>query len=245
MKHELNIMSIWKGETKALSFFQRLFRRPKATPKPLTTPKMISEDCNGIMLGGKNVKSLLFSTDMAIIENNDADAILAVYPFAPSPKIMKALIDFSDRPVICGVGGGLTQGKVAMEMAIQAEALGAAAIIVNQPFKNKDLNVIRKKITIPIISSVSVTDFSFQDRVDAGVDVFHITGGKNTAKILEQISYAVPGYPIMATGGKSLESIQSAITSGADAIVLTPPTSGELFKSIMDGYRKGLDYLRQ
>ncbi|MPT35344.1 MAG: hypothetical protein E2604_09715, partial [Flavobacterium sp.] len=69
MKHELNIMSIWKGETKALSFFQRLFRRPKATPKPLTTPKMISEDCNGIMLGGKNVKSLLFSTDMAIIEN--------------------------------------------------------------------------------------------------------------------------------------------------------------------------------
>ena len=198
METNFNILSIWDGETKARTFFQRLFfRRTKEENKPLSTPKIIGKACEGIVLGGKTIKSVLFSTDMALIENNDADAVLAVYPFAPSPKIMKALIDFSDKPVICGVGGGLTQGKVAIGMAIEAEALGAAAIIVNQPFKN------------------------------------------------EHIAYAVPGYPVMATGGKSMDSIESAIESGADAIVLTPPSSGELFKNIMDQYRKGLNFLRK
>lgn len=246
METNFNILSIWDGETKARTFFQRLFfRRAKEENKPLSMPKIIGKACEGIVLGGKTIKSVLFSTDMALIENNDADAVLAVYPFAPSPKIMKALIDFSDKPVICGVGGGLTQGKVAIGMAIEAEALGAAAIIVNQPFKNEHIAAIRKKISIPIISSVSVADFSFQDRVDAGVDIFHITGGKNTSKILEHIAYAVPGYPVMATGGKSMDSIESAIESGADAIVLTPPSSGELFKNIMDQYRKGLNFLRK
>ena len=46
----------------------------------------------------------------------------------------------------------------------------------------------------------------------------------------------------MATGGKSIESITAVIKAGADAIVLTPPTPGDLFKNIMERYRKGLKY---
>jgi AmiR/NasT family two-component response regulator len=46
----------------------------------------------------------------------------------------------------------------------------------------------------------------------------------------------------MATGGKNRESIVAAIKAGADAIVLTPPTPGDLFKNIMERYRKGLKY---
>ena len=33
---------------------------------------------------GKRIKSLLFSTDVAIIKNTNADAVIAVYPFYPS-----------------------------------------------------------------------------------------------------------------------------------------------------------------
>jgi hypothetical protein len=240
----VNLGSIWEKEKVQQSFFQRFFTSSTSKTKKIATPTLIADKCNGISLCKIDVKSLIFSTDMALIENNDSDAVLAVYPFPPSIKIMKALIDFSDKPVICGVGGGLTQGKVSLEMAIAAEGLGAAAIIVNQPFKNKDIEAIKRKITIPIISSVSTKEFSFRDRVLAGVDVFHVTGGSNTATLIEHIKYAAPCYPIIATGGKTVEHIRSSIQAGADAIVLTPPSSGELFKTIMNQYRSGYNKLK-
>ncbi len=242
MDANINISSIWETRIQKTSFLGKILSSPKA--KKIAMPQVIAEKCNGISLGNSTVKSLIFSTDMALIENNDADAVLAVYPFSPSQKIMKALIDFSEKPVICGVGGGLTQGKVSLEMAIAAEAIGAVAIIVNQPFKNKHIEAIKRKINIPIISSVSVKEFSFKDRVNAGVDIFHVTGGSNTTSIIEHINFAAPCFPIIATGGKTIESIQTSIKSGADAIVLTPPSSGELFKSIMTQYRSGINKLK-
>ncbi|MDP2236522.1 MAG: hydrolase [Bacteroidales bacterium] len=240
----INVGSIWESKRLQENFFQNIFSSAKQKSKKIATPAIINEKCNGVTLGNFFIKSLIFSTDMALIENNDSDAILAVYPFPPSTKIMKGLIEFSEKPVICGVGGGLTQGKVSLEMAVAAESMGAAAIIVNQPFKNKHIETIKRKISIPIISSVSIMEFSFRDRVNAGVDVFHVTGGSNTASIIEHIKYATPCYPIIATGGKTIENIQTSIHAGADAIVLTPPSSGELFKTIMNQYRTGYNKLK-
>lgn len=239
-----NIGSVWESKREEKNFFRNIFSKSKLKSKKITTPALILEKCNGISLGSSTIRSLIFSTDMALIENNDADAVLAVYPFTPSPKIMKALIEFSGKPVICGVGGGMTQGKVSMEMAIAAEGMGAAAIIVNQPFRNKHIEEIKRKVSIPIISSVSIKEFFFRDRVNAGVDIFHVTGGSNTASIIEHINYAAPCYPIIATGGQTIGSIESSIHAGADAIVLTPPSSGELFKTIMNQYRTGYKNLK-
>jgi len=42
----------------------------------------------------------------------------------------------------------------------------------------------------------------------------------------------------LATGGKSDETILEAIAAGANAISFTPPTTGELFKEIMNRYRE-------
>ncbi|MGY6561938.1 MAG: hypothetical protein ACXITV_07520 [Luteibaculaceae bacterium] len=245
MEANINIGSIWESRNQAVPFWENIFSNGKSRAKKIVTPKIITDKCNGVSIGNSTIKSLIFSTDMALIENNDADAVLAVYPFAPSQKIMKTLIDFSEKPVICGVGGGLTHGKVSLEMAIAAEAMGAAAIIVNQPFQNRHIEAIKRKISIPIISSVSVKEFSFRDRVNAGVDIFHVTAGSNTATIIEHISYAAPCFPIIATGGKTLDNIQKSIQTGADAIVLTPPSSGELFKSIMNQYRSGITKVKK
>jgi hypothetical protein len=170
MEANINIQSIWDFSHKGLKGFSRFLHPSKKATKKMATPTLITNSCKGVSLGGVAVKSLLFSKDMALIENNDADAILAVYPFAPSKKIMKALISFSEKPVVCGVGGGMTQGKTSLEMAIAAEDMGAVAIIVNQPFQNKHIEAIKKRVSIPLISSVSVKEFSFKDRVNAGVD---------------------------------------------------------------------------
>ena len=50
----------------------------------LTVPHCISK-CSGIRVFGRRIKSLVFSTDVAIIKNINADAIIAVYPSRPRP----------------------------------------------------------------------------------------------------------------------------------------------------------------
>jgi hypothetical protein len=153
MDAAINIGSVWGTGHEVRSFLSKLFTADGTGSKKIATPRIIAEKCNGVTMGGQSIRSLIFSTDMALIENNDSDAVLAVYPFAPSVKIMKALIEFSEKPVICGVGGGLTQGRTSLDMAMAAEDMGAVAIIVNQPFKNRHIETIRRRVNIPIVSA--------------------------------------------------------------------------------------------
>lgn len=73
----------------------------------IQVPRCISE-CSGIRIFGRRIKSLVFSTDVAIIKNINADAVIAVYPFTPQPAITQAILSVSEVPVFAGVGGGLT-----------------------------------------------------------------------------------------------------------------------------------------
>ncbi|MDM1352115.1 hypothetical protein HX014_16265 [Myroides marinus] len=234
-----DINSIWVSNRQHRTWLDILkFWKKRPCPHvKLPTPLHLIDSCKGLVLNNQKVKSILFSTDIALIENNDADAILAVYPFAPSQKIIKTLIEFSNKPVICGIGGGITQGDFAITMAKKAEALGAAAVIVNQPFKNEDIAEVSKHISIPIISSVSTINFDFKARIKAGVSCFNVTGGTGTLKIVEHIKTNYPNVAVISTGGKTNESLRKIAQAKVNAIILTPPSNGELFRSIMDGYR--------
>ncbi len=59
---------------------------------------------------GGCIRSILFTTDVPIIPNTNADAILAVYPFTPNPAMIKSVMLVASVPVLAGVGGGLTTG---------------------------------------------------------------------------------------------------------------------------------------
>ncbi|MCL1963623.1 MAG: hydrolase, partial [Firmicutes bacterium] len=47
-----------------------------------------------------------------------------------------------------------------------------------------------------------------------------------------------PAVPVIATGGATEESIEATIEAGANAISWTPPTTGDLFKRMMERYRE-------
>ena len=57
---------------------------------------------SGIVINGRRLKSFVFTTDLAIIRNCDADAVFAVYPFTPQQAISDAIIKASYIPVFCG-----------------------------------------------------------------------------------------------------------------------------------------------
>ena len=111
-------------------------------------------DCSGIKIFGKRIKSLLFTTDVAIIKNTNADAIIAVYPFTPQPIITQALVMAADVPVFCGVGGGITQGKRVVNLALDAEFKGAMGVVVNAPTSNEIIRNVKEIIDIPVIVTI-------------------------------------------------------------------------------------------
>ncbi|MBD7911822.1 MULTISPECIES: hydrolase [Clostridium] len=197
----------------------------------------VIRDCSGIKIFGKRIKSLLFTTDVAIIRNTNADAIIAVYPFTPQPLITEALVMAADVPVFCGVGGGITQGKRVINLALDAEFKGAMGIVVNAPTSNEIVRKIRSTIDIPVVVTVVSDHEDIAERIEAGATILNISGGKDTARIVRTIRKSFPEYPIIATGGPTVESIKETIEAGANAITFTPPPTAEIMGDLMDKYR--------
>ena len=194
--------------------------------------------CRGIRIFGKRIKSVVFSTDIAIIRNCNADAAIAVYPFTPQPIISQALITAADMPVFCGVGGGTTTGSRVVQMAIHAEGQGALGVVVNAPTANETIHAITEKIEIPVIVTVVCENEDIDGRLQAGATIFNVAGAQKTPEIVRQIREKHPQVAIIATGGKTENDIIEAIEAGAHAISWTPPSNAELFKSLMEKYRE-------
>ena len=199
-------------------------------------PKPIGK-CGGIRIFGRLIKSLVFSTDIAIIRNINADAVIAVYPFTPQPIISHALISASDIPVFCGVGGGTTTGNRVVHLASDAEFQGAVGVVLNAPTPDATIEKVRKVIDIPIVITV-VNEFDdIEGRMNAGAAILNVSGGDKTPWLVENIRRSFPEIAIIATGGPTDQSINDTIDAGANAITWTPPTTGEIFKEMMIRYR--------
>src|SRR5699024_2246233 len=113
-------------------------------------PEVITK-CSGININGRKLKSFLFTTDIAIICNTDADAVLAVYSFTPHPGIIQAITSVAAMPVIAGVGGGKTNGARSANISLFAESLGATAVVVNGPTPVETIRMINNMVDVPVI----------------------------------------------------------------------------------------------
>ena len=198
---------------------------------------LIIRECSGIKIFGKRIKSLLFTTDVAMIRNTNADAIIAVYPFTPQQLITDVLIMAADVPVFCGVGGGITQGKRVVNLALDAEFKGAMAVVVNSPTSNEIIRSIRETIDIPVVVTVVSENTDIEERIKSGATILNVSGGKNTPNIIRKIREISAEYPIIATGGPTEETIRETIDAGANAITYTPPSTTKIMGALMDKYR--------
>lgn len=206
----------------------------------LNVPEAIYS-ASGIVVFGRRIKSLVFSTDVAIIKNINTDAVLAVYPFTPQAAISKAIISVSDVPVFCGVGGGLTGGDRSVRIAGEIEMQGGFGVVVNAPMAPHTIAKIKEKIELPVITTVISVHQNYGDQIQAGTDFLNVAAAGKTAELVKIIREKYPDIPIIATGGPTEESIIQTIEAGANAITYTPPTNGSLFSQTMNDYRSSFD----
>lgn len=205
----------------------------------IRVPKEI-EKASGIRIFGKLIKSLVFTTDVAIIRNCNANAVIAVYPFTPQPIISHAIINCSDVPVFCGVGGGTTTGYRVVNLAEDAEFQGAVGVVLNSPTPNETIEYLKERLDIPIIITVVSDKTDIAKRLESGVSILNVSGASNTANIVRSIREQFPYVPIIATGGPTSETILEAIEAGANAITFTPSSCAEIFKKLMYKYREDI-----
>lgn len=208
--------------------------------KTIQIPEVIWS-AKGMVVLGRRIKSCLFSTDIAVIRNCNADSVLAVYPFTPQQIISQTIINASSIPVFCGVGGGMTNGFRSAVISKDAEAQGAFGVVVNAPMNNENIKLIKKVIDIPVIATVINDETDIQKRLDAGVSIINVSAAGKTPELVRHIRAEFPTVPIIATGGPNDDSIRETIAAGANTISYTPPTTAEIFSDIMSSYRKEQD----
>jgi len=207
----------------------------------LRVPQVVYQ-CSGILVFGRRIKSFAFTTDLAIVRNINTDAILAVYPFTPQPIINQSLLMAADLPVFVGVGGGLTQGNRVIQLAAFAEMQGAAGVVVNAPTDPQVIHKITEIIDIPIVVTAVGWNERVIEQIEAGASIINVAGAEQTPQIVQRMRECYPEMPIIASGGKTEESILKTITAGANAISWTPPSNKEIFGSVMDDYRQGREH---
>ena len=192
----------------------------------------------GIVVNGRRIKSFVFTTDLAIIRNCDADAVFAVYPFTPQQAISDAIIKASYIPVFCGVGGGTTRGMRTVSLAKDVESQGAMGVVLNAPITNLNLRAVAMAVDIPVIITVTKEDTDIAARLANGASILNVACALQTPRVVAKIRADFPDVPIIATGGRTEESIADTIAAGANAITYTPPSPAELFKAMMEKYRE-------
>ena len=196
------------------------------------------EECGGFTLFGRRIKSLLYTTDVAVIRNSNADAIFAVYPFTAQPAITQALLTASEAPVFVGVGGGTTTGKRAVQLAAVSEMQGAAGVVVNSPAPPEMIEQICAVIDIPVIATVVRCDAVAHAKVKAGAKILNVAAGKDTPAVLRELREIYPNLPLIASGGRSSLSVRETVQAGANAVIWTPPSAQQLQADMMRRYRE-------
>jgi hypothetical protein len=71
-----------------------------------------------------------------------------------------------------------------------------------------------------------------------GASIINVAAGEDTPEVIQWIRKSYPDIPIIASGGNTEEKIKKTIDAGANAITFTPPSTSELFKTMMEGYRQ-------
>ena len=195
-------------------------------------------EASGIVINGRRIKSLVFTTDLAIIRNCDADAVFAVYPFTPQQAISDAIITAAYVPVFCGVGGGTTKGLRTVGLAKDVESQGAMGVVLNASISDLNLLAVARAVDIPVVITVVSAETDVARRLEAGASILNIAAAADTPRVVQKIRSDFPDIPIIASGGNTGENIQKTIRAGANAITYTPPTARELFRETMDRYRE-------
>lgn len=140
--------------------------------------------------------------------------------------------------MFCGVGGGTTHGVRTPEPRPRCREPRRDGRSPELPISDLNLLAVSRVVDIPVIITVTKEDTDIRSRIEAGASILNVACSTDTPRIVKKIRDEFPDVPIIASGGKTGESISATIAAGANAITYTPPSPAVLFKEMMEKYRE-------
>ena len=128
-------------------------------------------------------------------------------------------IDFSNLLIVQKVDALNTVYIDSLQKWIRLDARG------NKPGVNAKFSLAEEKLAFPA-------------RLEFGASIINVACAQETPEVVSYIRERFPDIPIMASGGKTGRSVKRTSDAGANAITYTPPSTAELFKSLMEKYRE-------
>ena len=125
-----------------------------------------------------------------------------------------------------------------MTLARDVESQGAWGAVLNAPVSNLNLKIVSEAIDIPTVITVVNEETDIGERIRNGASIINVAGGAQIPAIVRKVREVSSEIPIIASGGKTEDSILQTIQAGANAIIYSPPTTQELFKCMMENYRE-------
>ena len=145
------------------------------------------------------------------------------------------------------VAGGRKNTHIdAIEWAREAARRGAGEILLTSMDRDGsrdgfDCHLTRsvaRAVDIPVIATVTREDTDIAMRLESGASILNIACGYRTPEVVRKIREQFRQVPLIASGGKTNETVRETILAGANAITYTPPSVQDLFKTIMAAYRE-------
>ena len=131
-----------------------------------------------------------------------------------------------------------SKGLRTVAIAKDVESQGAMGVVLNAPISNLNLSAVAMAVDIPVIITVTKKDTDILSRIESGATILNVACAQETPEIVANIRKDFPDIPIIASGGKTEESIMKTIEACANAITYTPPSTQDLFKEMMLKYRE-------
>ena len=141
---------------------------------------------SGIVINGRRLKSFVFTTDLAIIRNCDADAVFAVYPFTPQQAISDAIINIL-HPGILRCGRRHHPRRAHLNLARDVESQGAMGVVLNSPISDLNLLAVSRVVDIPVIITVTKEDTNIRSRIDSGASILNVACSTDTPRVVAKI----------------------------------------------------------
>lgn len=193
---------------------------------------------SGIVINGRRIKSFVFTTDLAIIRNCDAGRgvrRLSLYPAAGHQRrhhqgvlhsgvLRRGRRNHQGHPhglagQGCGMSGSHGRGAERADLRFEPAGGGQGRGYSGHYHRHQG---------------------GYGYRGPASGGRVHSQRGRRarTPDEVRSIREKNQQVPVIASGGKTGDSIRETIAAGANAITFTPPSTQELFKEMMERYRE-------
>jgi len=123
-------------------------------------------------------------------------------------------------------------------VALHSEMQGVAGVVVNTSIPIDTVEALAERLNVPVVVTVCADDAVAARQIEAGATMVNVAAGARTAEVVSSLRRRYGDLPIIATGGRTDESIARTIEAGADAISWTPPDIRVLERAVMEKARR-------